>query len=105
MINSVSAKIHPVPSRLDNSMAALFARHTDDLDDDFIEEEWQFVRETPDDDDDSELPIKPTQFIDDDEDDEEDNFDEANWDDNDDEKVDEPEPAYEEDFDEDEDDE
>lgn len=78
-------------------MQYINARHDDGLDNDFIEEEWQFVNEDEDDEID-EPAHKPHFFIPDDEDDDSDT-DEEEWQDSDDDETDEKdEPEYEEDF-------
>jgi len=77
-------------------------RHDDGLDDDFIEEEWQFVNDVDDDDDDDTglIEVKPDVnfYIDDDEnlDDVEDDEEWAD-DDNDDELIDD-DASYDEDY-------
>lgn len=69
-----------------NELAKVYARFDDGLDDDFIEEEWQFVRESDDEDDEGDFTptLAPHWYVDEDEDDEEyeneDEDDDQDWD-------------------------
>lgn len=68
------------------AIAKRYSNRDDGLDDDFIEEEWQFVRDADTDDDDDDLFDKPTRpdfYIDDDEDEDEGDEDDGDWDDSD----------------------
>ena len=81
-------------------------RYNDGLDDDFIEEEWQFVNDADDDDDAGLIEVKPNLnfYIDDDEDldDVEDN---EGWvDDNEEDELVDDDAGYDDDYDEDEED-
>lgn len=69
-----------------NELAKLYARYDDGLDDDFVEEEWQFVHEDEDEEDKDDEPYvapgAPNWYFDDDEDEDEDlDFDDADEDD------------------------
>jgi len=90
----------------DNS-ARPYNDHNDGLDDDFIEEEWQFVSDDEDDEDASDLEFKPNiDWIadDDDEDEEEEELDDEDlehfeWEETeDDDEEDDNDPEYDHDF-------
>lgn len=93
--------------RCDNS-ARPYNDHNDGLDDDFIEEEWQFVSDDEDDEDTSDLEFKPNiDWIADDDDDDEDEEEELDdedlehfeWEETeDDDEEDDDDPEYDHDF-------
>jgi hypothetical protein len=90
-----------------NELAKLYARYDDGLDDDFVEEEWQFVHEDEDDEDEDEdyTPTStPSWFVDDEEDEDDEDYEDEDDEEDDDQDWDAGTEDYEDEDDEDDDD-